>query len=149
ETDRPPRCGSEILCESRCMNTMGVLLLLTLALQTEAATVVEQMRGLSMQLQAIAPGKGVWSEEELRKRAILKRLDELEKQSLPPLMRALKDSDVQMRRNASLALLHLAGGFSPELRPVLDIRAALPELIEAMGDSDASVRAWSAQAAGE
>jgi HEAT repeat protein len=131
------------------MNTTTTFLLLTLALQTEAASVVEQMRGLSMQLQGIAPGNGVWSEEELYKRAILKRLHELDKQSLPPLIRALKDSDVQMRRNAALALLDLAGGFSPELRPVLDIRAALPELIEAMQDSDPSVRGWAAQAAGE
>ena len=131
------------------MNAMAVLLLLTLALQTEAARVVEQMRGLSMQLQGIAPGNGVWSSEELRKRAILKRLHELGNDSLPPLIRALRDSDVQMRRNAALAFIDLAGGYSAELRPVLDISAALPELIEAMEDSDSSVRGWAAQAAGE
>src|SRR5205814_9544096 len=105
------------------------------------AAVVEEMRGLSMQLQGTAPGNGVFSAEERPKRAILKELHGLGKQSSPPLMHALKDPDVQMRRNAALAFLNLAGGFSPELRPVLDISAALPELIEAMDDWDSSVRA--------
>ena len=102
-----------------------------------------------MQMRGIAPGNGVWSAEELHKRAILKQLHELGKQSLPPLIRAFKDPDVQMRRNAALALLNLAGGFSMELRPVLDISEALPDLIQAMNDSDSSVRAWTAQAIGE
>jgi len=131
------------------MNAIGVLALLTLMLQTEAAAVVEEMRGLNMQLQGIAPGNGVWSPEELHKRAILKRLHEFGKQSLPPLKQSLKDPDVQMRRNAALAFLDLAGGFSLELRPVLDISEALPELIQALDDADASVKAWAAQAIGE
>jgi len=132
------------------MNAMRVVLVfLTLMLQTEAAAVVEEMRGLSMQLQGIAPGNGVWSPEELHKRAILKHLHELGKQSLPPLIRALKDPDVQMRRNAALEFLNLAGGFAVELRPKLDISEALPDLIQALNDSDSSVRAWTAQAIGE
>ena len=38
--------------------------LVALTLQTQAGQVVEQMRGLSMQLQGLAPGNGILSDAE-------------------------------------------------------------------------------------
>ncbi len=60
---------------------------------------------------------------------------------------ALKDSDVQMRRNAELVLIALAGGYDGE--PKMDIRGAIPALIKATGDKDSNVRQWAAHALAE
>jgi HEAT repeat protein len=117
--------------------------------QGEAEKTVGQMRGHLMTLQGTAPGNGVWSKEEETKRDILKQLHQLGQASIPPLAHALKDSDVQMRQDAALAMGWLAGGYDSELRPPLDISAAIPELIEALQDKDAGVRAWAAGAIAE
>jgi hypothetical protein len=65
------------------------------------------------------------------------------------LSRGLDDDDVQLRKNAALAFSVLAGGWFDPSWPKLDIKTGLTALIAALQDSDANVRAWSAQAIGE
>jgi HEAT repeat protein len=62
------------------------------------------------------------------------------------LVRALKDPDVQMRRNADLVVFELAWGY--DSKP-MDMREAIPALIQATEDKDGTVRAWAASALGE
>jgi len=131
------------------VNTITFLVLVAITLQVQVGEVVEQMRGLSMQLQGIGPSNGILSSAEQRKRDIIKELFQLGKESIPPLTRALKDPDIQMRRNAALVLTDLGGGYFTELRPSLDTQEALPDLIEALEDPDRDVRAWAAQAIAE
>ena len=112
---------------------------------TGASSVVEQMRGMSMTAQA----GGRMTERERRRRAIAKELHDLCAAAIPAVLRALTDPDVQMRQNAALVLLDLGGGHTPEARPALDTRAALPGLILATADADSGVRAWAAHAIAE
>jgi HEAT repeat protein len=122
-----------------------IFLIIALLFQSEAERTVERMRGLSMVLQATGmPGK-----EELARQEILTKLHELGRDSISPLVHALKDSDVQMRQNAALTMGWLAGGYDAKLRPPLDITGAIPDLIEALEDRDADVRAWAAGAIAE
>ena len=67
-----------------------------------------------------------------------------------PLIAALEDEDVRLRQHAALAFWILGGGWYPfECGPArVDIQQALPDLVRAVDDSDALVRAWSAQAMG-
>jgi HEAT repeat protein len=65
------------------------------------------------------------------------------------LSRGLHDDDVQLRKNAALALNVLAGAWFDPSWPKLDIKTALPALIAALQDSEPNVRGWSAQAIGE
>jgi hypothetical protein len=111
----------------------------------EAQRVAAQMRGISMVGQ---PGLRVTPREE-RRRAILKELHGLGADGVAALITALKDSDVQMRENAALALIALGGGYESALKPALDIRAAVPALIDATADGDSDVRAWAALAIAE
>jgi HEAT repeat protein len=62
------------------------------------------------------------------------------------LARGLQSSDVGLRRNVTLALDVLGGGwwFHDRNPPKIDISAALPPLIAALGDSDPTVRASAA-----
>lgn len=113
---------------------------------SEADKVVERMRGISMQ--ASHPrSDGKPDPRELRRNQILDELRAQGKEAIPALVGALNDSDVQMRRNATLALVSLAGPY--EKKPRLDIQEALPELIKATQDIDTDVRAWSAHAIAE
>jgi HEAT repeat protein len=66
---------------------------------------------------------------------------------LPALVEALGDPEVQMRRNAALALVFLANPYEP--KPRVDTRAAMPALIKATKDADSDVRAWAAHALAE
>jgi HEAT repeat protein len=116
---------------------------------TEAHQVVEQMRGFSMQLSATAPSNGTVAPTQRRRIEVIKSLRRLGEGALPALTRALSDSDVQMRRNAALALIHLGGGYLAEARPRLDIQEATPALIRATEDADTDVRAWAAHALAE
>jgi hypothetical protein len=54
--------------------------------------------------------------------------------------------DIQMRRNAELAMIDLAGGSSSEGRIKMDVSAAVPALIRATEDQDADVRAGATHA---
>jgi HEAT repeat protein len=67
------------------------------------------------------------------------------------LARALKSPDVNLRRNVVLALNVLGGGwyFGDRQPPKIDISAALPMLIAALSDSDATVRGWAAEDIGD
>jgi HEAT repeat protein len=65
------------------------------------------------------------------------------------LARGLQDDDVQLRKNAALAISVLAGAWVDPSWPKLDIKTALPALIAALQDSEPNVRWWSAQAIGE
>ena len=113
--------------------------------RTQAEQTVEQMRGFSMQPQA----GGLPGPIEKRRQQITARLHQLGNEAVPALVHALSDSDVQMRRNVVLVLINPAGGYSAEAQPKLDIRNAMPELIQATEDSDTDVRAWAAHALAE
>lgn len=115
----------------------------------DASQVVEQMRGFSMQLSPGVPSDGKVAPEQRRRKEIIKSLRRLGDRALPALSRALSDADVQMRRNAALALINLGGGYVAEAQPRLDIRGAMPALIRATEDADADVRAWAAHALAE
>ena len=112
----------------------------------EAQRIVEEMRGMSMSAEAI--GKPTSREEQ--RRQIIKRLHGLgASQTVIALSAALRDPDIQMRQNAALALIELGGGYSRDVTPPLDIRAALTALMDATADEDSGVRAWSAHAIAE
>jgi hypothetical protein len=66
---------------------------------------------------------------------------------VPALARLLQSDDVTSKRNALLALDVLGGGwyFVNRKPSRVDISAALPALVAALGDSDATVRGWAAQ----
>ena len=85
--------------------------------------------------------------EEAKRRKIYDDLYELGPSGVPALARALQSSDVGLRRNATLALDVLGGGwwFYDRTPPRIDISAALPAFIAALGDSDPNVR-WGAAA---
>ena len=117
--------------------------------EAEASQVVERMRGFSMRLSAAAPSDGRPDAAQLRRKEIIKSLRRLGAGALPALTRALSDPEVQMRRNAALALVYLGGGHLAEARPRLDINGAMPGLIRATEDEDADVRAWAAHALAE
>ena len=84
--------------------------------------------------------------EEVKRRQIYDQLYELGPSGVPALARALQSSDVGLRRNATLTLDVLGGGwwFHDRSPPSIDIGAALPALIAALGDSDPHVRAGAA-----
>lgn len=113
--------------------------------RTQAEQTVEQMREFSMQPQAL----GLPGPIEKRRQQITARLHQLGKEAVPALIHPLSDNDVQMRRNVVLVLIVLAGGYSAEARPKLDIRNAIPDLIQATVDSDTDVRGWAAHALAE
>ena len=110
----------------------------------EADRLVEQMRGVSMQEEPAPPGNGTSDPAEQRRVVIVEKLRLLGKESLPALIHALHDPDVQMRRNAALVLTDLSGTWLA--KPKVDIREAIPALIEATDDHDPDVRAWVAEA---
>ena len=100
-----------------------------------------------MQVSAVARSDGAILPEGRRKDEIIRKLRELGKKSVPALILALKDPDVQMRRNAELAMIDLSGGYNEKQK--VDIREAIPDLIEATEDADKDVRAWAAHALAE
>ena len=114
--------------------------------QSEAGVLVEQMRGISMQPQW-ARSDGTIDPQEQRRQEIEDKLRMIGKECVPALVRALNDPDVQMRRNADLVMIFLAGGYGEKTK--VDIREALPALIKATADSDTHVRSWAALAISE
>ncbi len=113
----------------------------------EAKQIVEQMRGISMQLAPGPRSDGKPDPKEERKQEIIDQLRQLGGKAVPALVLALGDSDVQMRRNAELVMIHLAGPY--DSKPRIDIKEALPALLKATEDPDADVRAWAAHAIAE
>ena len=111
-----------------------------------AVQIVEGMRGMSMQSRR-PRSDGKPDPIEDRRRDILNELRVLGKDSVPALCDALRDQNVQMRRNAALVLIELRGEWTGQ--PVVDTRAAVPALITATKDADADVRAWAAHALAE
>jgi HEAT repeats len=107
---------------------------------------VQQLRDLPTPLPATATA----SDGESRRRSIYEELLDWGAKSIPPLVAGLKDPDVRLRRNAALAFIVLGGGWYPfECGPAtIDIRLALPALVESFADSDPDVRGWAAQAVG-
>ena len=100
-------------------------------------TLIEQMRNLPP-----LPGGPVWNEAERNRLRIYEELLDWGAQTVLPLAEALKNPDVQMRRNAGLALDVLSGRWWPFEcgLATLDISAALPALISALQDTDWYVR---------
>jgi HEAT repeat protein len=116
--------------------------------QSKVNVIVEQMRGLSMQLSGVALSDGRIDPEQQRKIQITKELRLTGKEGVSALAKTLKDPDVQMRRNSALVLIVLAGTYEEEQpRPgKVAIREAIPALIVALEDADGEVRSWAAQA---
>jgi hypothetical protein len=106
--------------------------------QADAELLVEQLFGWS--------SRKIWAGESQtptlrdRQQTITKEFRMLNKEGVAGLLLGLKDPDEQLRRNASLLLLDLAGGFSVEARPRLSMPEALPALTEARTDTDPEVR---------
>ena len=115
--------------------------------EAEADGLVQQLRGLPTPL----PGGAKLPPEEEKRRDIYEQLHTMERCSVPSLARALQDPDVNMRRNATLALGALGGGWwqFASWPSKIDTEAALPALVTALQDSDEDVRAWAAQAIGD
>ena len=114
--------------------------------QVETQKIIQQMRGLSMQREP-PRSDGRPNPTELRRDEIYAELRTVGEAAVPALAGALEDQDVQMRRNAALVLIELAGSWTG--KPPMDIRTALPALIRALQDSDHYVRAWAAHALAE
>jgi hypothetical protein len=110
---------------------------------------VQQLRDLPAPIAAV--GAAAFSDAETRRRNIYEELLDWGGKSIPALVAGLKDQDVRLRRHAALAFGVLSGGWWPfECGPTrMDIRPALSALVIALGDSDADVRAWAAQAVGD
>ncbi len=116
-------------------------------LQTDADTLVQQLRDLPTPLPPSPRSDG--SPEEQQRRRLYESLLGLGPSGVLALSRALRDDDVHLRKNAALALGVLAGGWYDLTWAKLDIRLALPTLVAALQDTDSNVRGWSAQAIGD
>ena len=122
---------------------------LTKPVQSDADTLVNDLRDLPTPLPATPRSDGTISPSEQQRRRSYEGLLRLGPSGVLALSRALRDEDVQLRKNAALALNVLAGGWYDSSWPKLDIKPALSTLVAALQDSDSSVRAWSAQAIGD
>lgn len=82
-----------------------------------------------------------------KRKQIYDQLYTLGASGVPALARALKSSDVNLRRNAALALGVLGDGWwFWDRRPTkTDISAALPALVASLSDSDTIVQSYAAQ----
>lgn len=116
--------------------------------QSDADTLVQQLRDLPTPLPASGRSDGSISPEEQRRRRLYESLFRLGPAGVVALSRALTDDDVHLRKNAALAFNVLAGGWYDLSWPKLDIKPALPALIAVLQDQDSNVRGWSAQAIG-
>jgi hypothetical protein len=148
------------------MATMGMLLWLSGAgaalahppPSSSADAIVEQLRTLPLprmrisgRLESGPGGKRPLPALERRRQRIYDELHALGPRAVVALARALRDPDVDMRRNVAVALDVLGGGWwqFPSGSSRTDLRAALAALITALDDSDPMVRAWAAQDIGD
>jgi HEAT repeat protein len=113
---------------------------------SQADKIVEEMRGFDMQRGNQIFDDGRTNPKEQRREEIIRQLRLTGTEAVPALVRALKDPDAQMRRNADLVVFELAWGY--DSKP-MDMRKAIPALIQATEDEDGTVRAWAASALGE
>ena len=130
------------------LSLSGTSLIITHA-QGHADILVQQLRDLPTPLPASVSSNGVVKSEERRRRQLYDQIRQLGPEGVLALSRGLHDDDVQLRKNAALALTVLAGNWFEPSWSKLDIKAALPALIAALRDSEPNVRGWSAQAIGE
>jgi hypothetical protein len=88
---------------------------------------------------------------EAERRRIYNELYALGPAGVAALARSLASSDVQLRRNVAVTLDVLGGGwwFHDRYPSRIDISAALPALMTALGDSDNDVRAYAASDLGD
>jgi HEAT repeat protein len=90
---------------------------------------------------------GIPDRERLRL-VLYKRLIDFGNDAMPALSRGLSHADFRVRRNVCL-YLHAAPWFYPEVKHRgINIYLALPALVLALEDSDATVRAWAADTIG-
>jgi len=122
---------------------------LTMPLQSNADTLIQQLRDLPTPLPPSPRSDGSVAPEEQRRRQLYEEILRLGPNGVLALSRGLQDDDVHLRKNAALALSALAGGWYDRSWARLDISPALPALVVALQDSEANVRGWSAQAIGE
>jgi HEAT repeat protein len=104
------------------------------------------MRGFSMRFRASGRGDGRPDIEAIKRDEIAKALRTGGAASVQALAQELKSPDLLMRKNAVFELLELGGVVS--VVPKIDIKEAVPALIEALNDSDYEVRIWSMAALG-
>lgn len=117
--------------------------------QSDSDTLVHELRGLPTPLPASIHENGVVATEERRRHQLYGQIRQLGPTGVLALSRGLHDDDVQLRKNAALALNVLAGAWFDPSWSKLDIKVALPALITALQDTEPAVRGWSAQAIGE
>jgi HEAT repeat protein len=117
--------------------------------QTPADAIVRQLRDLPTPLPVTGPSDGRIDPVEQRRHELYGQLWLLGNNALPALSSGLLDPDVRLRRNVALVLSVLAGDWFDHSWSKVNIRPCLPALRKALGDNDAYVRAWSAQAIGD
>ncbi len=108
-------------------------------------TAIEQMQGFSMRFRPSGRSDGRPDLEAIKRDRIANVLRAGGVKSVQALAQELKNPDLSMRQNASFELLELGGEFGTAK---IDITAAVPALIEALNDTDFSVRVWSMSALG-
>jgi HEAT repeat protein len=114
---------------------------------SQSQKIVEEMRGFSMQPAGVPRSDGKVDPREQRRQEIIRQLRNIGRPAVPALASALKDPDPQMRRNAELVIISLAGAYDGG--PEINIQEALPALVTATEDADSTVRAWAAHALAE
>jgi HEAT repeat protein len=124
-------------------------ILVAVAVQMPGDGVVEQLRELPTPLPAMARSDGTIAPAEQRRLELYRELRQLGNDALPALSRGLMDPDVRIRKNVALVLNVLGGNWFDRSQPKMNLLPCLPALLTALKDSDASVRAWAAQAIGE
>ena len=97
-------------------------------------TAIEQMRGFSMRF-------GQSNLEMIKRDEIARALRAGGTESVLALAQELKSHDLSMRKNASFELVELGGGLGPLFYrgAKVDIKAAVPALVEALNDTDYEV----------
>ena len=106
---------------------------------------IEEMHGFSMRFGASGRSDGKPDLEAIKRDEIAKALRVGGAESVQALAQELKSPNLSMRKNASFELVELGGGLgAPFSRgEKIDIKAAVPALIETLNDTDSEVRIWS------